>query len=210
MRISNLIRWLAPGFLLLGLCPALDAPHADVIAYQIIPDGEGNRVEFLSKAPLESFKGHTGRVRGEVTCDPAQLGDSVAVVIEVDLASLTTGMKLRDQHMRENHLETDQFPHAVFQGASVLPGSAAQLPPGETAKLELAGSFELHGRRLPLEITARVTRQDEAGGDGLLIECDFPVKLSDYQIKRPKFLVMKLGDTQQVSVRLLARPVSGD
>jgi len=209
MRTPKLIRWLAPGVLLLGLCLAFDAPRAEVITYEITPGAEGHRVEFLSKAPLESFKGRTERVRGEITCDPAQLGDSVGVFIEVDLASMTTGMKLRDQHMRENHLETDQFPHAVFRGATLLPGSARQLAIGERVELKLAGDFVLHGRRLPLDITAHVTRQGEGRGR-LLIECDFPVKLSDYQIKRPKFLIMKVSDVQQISVRLQATPVAGN
>ncbi|MBK9304990.1 MAG: YceI family protein [bacterium] len=40
--------------------------------------------------------------------------------MDVDLAALDTGIGLRNRHMRENHLETDRFPQAVFRGARIL------------------------------------------------------------------------------------------
>lgn len=185
----------------IGLCSPLAG--AEVATYAIVPGREGTEVEFLSKATLESFTGHTDQIRGRVVCDPDGLADSIVVYVEVDLATLETGMGLRDKHMRENHLETDQYPHAIFRGARILSGSERALAAGEPVDIRIAGEFALHGVRRPLEVTARVTRLDD-DPPALAVECAFEVKLADHQIDRPKFLMMKVSDTQRVTLRLLA------
>ena len=202
MTCRNLLRHLVPGVLLLGL--GLVPAQAEWQRFVIRPGDEDNRVEFLSKEPLESFTGKTSVVSGEILCDPEQLADSIEVRIEVDLASLSTGMKLRDQHMRENHLETAQYPVAVFRGAR-LAGDAPRSLTAEATTLQLHGVFDLHGHQRPLALAADIARLEDGT---LTIACDFLVKLSDHAIKRPKFLIMKLSDEQRVTVRLLARPAN--
>jgi hypothetical protein len=42
----------------------------------------------------------------------------------------------------------------------------------------------------------------------VMVTAGFVVKLSDHDIERPRFLVMKLADEQKVTVELTARPVA--
>jgi len=164
--------------------------------------GEGSEVVFTSKAPMESFDGKTDEVSGHITCAAGDLSGALELRIEVDLASIDTGIGMRNTHMRERHLETDEFPLAVFTGESVVSTSSPALAPGQTVELTVQGSFDLHGVSQPRDITAAVTLAD----DGTLsVNAEFAVSLEDHDIDRPKFLVMKLADEQQVRVSLVAR-----
>ncbi len=161
-----------------------------------------SEVVFTSHAPLETFKGRTHGVTGWVDFDPDNLMGPLAWEISVDLASLDTGKKKRNRHMRENHLETDRFPAAVFRGTEVVSCSFGVLAPGAGARVRVRGVFDLHGVVRPLECDVALSRD---GAGNVTIDVGFPVLLSDHAIKRPKFLVMKLADEQQVAVRLVLR-----
>ncbi|HEU4364437.1 MAG TPA: YceI family protein [Candidatus Krumholzibacteria bacterium] len=163
----------------------------------VVKAGAPNKVVFTSKAATETFDGKTDRMSGSIVVDPASVGDSVAVRIVVDLASLDTGIGKRNQHMRENHLETDKYPSAVFEGASVRGPSGAALVPGATVVFDVEGTFTLHGVAKRMRVTVHVTARDART---LVFETSFPVTLADHAISRPKFLFLKLGETQAVTV----------
>lgn len=181
------------------LAAALAAATAPAATWTI---GPGSEVVFTSKAPMESFDGRTAQVRGHVTCDPGALVGPLDLRVEVDLASLDTGIGKRNEHMRDRHLQTATYPLAVFTGRAVTK-AAAPLTPGQPVTLTVEGTLDLHGVARPLTVEATVT----LGPDGALrVDTAFPVKLSDHAIDRPQFLVMKLADEQQVRVQLVAAP----
>lgn len=166
----------------------------------VVKGGPPNEVVFTSKATSETFQGKTDHMEGSITVDPAQVGDSVTVHIEVDLTTLDTGLGKRDQHMRENHLETKKYPKAIFDGVSVKTAGAT-LAVGTPAKLDLEGNFTLHGITRRLRTTVEVLLKDE---HTLTFKTNFPVPLADYKIDRPKFLFLKLGEVQEVAVSGIA------
>jgi polyisoprenoid-binding protein YceI len=173
--------------------------------YEIRP-GEPNLVRFESKAPMESFSGSTRQAQGTLTFDPSNLGDSIDMVVEVDLASLDTGIPLRNEHMRKNHLETERYPQAVFHVRRLLEASAGALGTGRRVSLVAEGDFSLHGVTKRIRVPVEVERQEEKLGGGVRILSRFQVLLPDYEIARPKFLVLKLDELQRVTVDLLAMP----
>jgi polyisoprenoid-binding protein YceI len=190
----------AAGCLLAGLLPR-PASGSD---FQITP-GAPNLVRFESRAPLESFEGKTRQVRGHVKLDPDSLGAWMEVLVEVDLASLDTRIELRNKHMRENHLETAKYPKTVFLGGKVHDLKAARLEPGQTVAFEIEGVFDLHGVKKPLRAPVEMTYSRAEGVAELHVVSRFQVKLPDFEIKRPKFLVMQLDEVQRVSIDLVAR-----
>ncbi len=170
----------------------------------LIEAGEENTLVFYSKAPMESFEGKTDRIEGSVNADLADLGSGVEVEVRVDMASLDTGISLRNRHMRENHLETGEFPEAVFRAQRVLKAPTEALVPGGSAEFVLAGSMTLHGVSREIEAPVKVSCGESGGRIHLDISSEFPIVLSDYDIKRPKFLVLKLNETQDVKIELRA------
>lgn len=178
------------------------ALHAAAVAgsWTVAPGGP-SEIVFVSKAAIESFEGSTDRVEGTIVADPGALTGAIDIEITVDLASLDTGIGLRNRHMRENHLHTDDHPVAVFRAGRVVRADPSDLATIGSSRVELVGTLDLHGVVRPLTVAADL----ELDPDGTLdVACDFTVKLSDHDIPRPKFLIMKLADEQKVRVRLRA------
>ena len=182
--------------ILISLVVAASSAHATSFAVRA---GGENKVVFVSKASMESFEGKTNKLEGSIQVDPDKVGDSAAVHFEVDMASLDTGIAMRNQHMRENHLETAKYPKAIFDGATVRgPGDAA-LTPGKAIPLDVEGTFTLHGVSRRIRITVQTTYQPNDGGR-ITFTTRFPVLLADYAISRPQFLFLKLAESQEVRV----------
>jgi len=66
---------------------------------------------------------------------------------------------------------------------------------------ECEGDFTLHGVTKRLRVNVDVTPSDEKT---LAFKTAFKVPLADYNIARPKFLFLKLGEVQEVNVEGVA------
>ena len=188
------------GAVLLGLVCVAPASAMDFA----VKPGADTKVVFTSKATLESFDGKTNRMEGKLTLDPGTVGDSITVHLEVDLASLNTGMGKRDQHMRDDYLETSKYPKAIFDGAAVLSPAGAKLEPGKPLAFQIEGTFALHGEKHRLRCAATATYTAAGKCGSIAFAATFPITLGDYSIKRPEFLFLKLAEAQQVRVSAVA------
>ncbi|MDA1193311.1 MAG: YceI family protein, partial [Candidatus Poribacteria bacterium] len=85
-------------------------------------EDERDEISFTSKATLEKIVGRVGKSHAEIMIE--NLADltkgELSAVFEVDLNSIKTGIDLRDQHMRDNFLETKEYPTAVFALTKVI------------------------------------------------------------------------------------------
>lgn len=162
----------------------------------------GGEIVFVSKAPMETIVGKSDQVSGTITLDPARVVDSVSVHIEINMASLDTGKEKRNRHMRENHLETEKYPTAVFDGATVVQPRGVTLETEKEIAFDVVGTLDLHGVKRRLSAKVKVKRTSDGS---LEFEAKFPIILSDYEISRPKFLFLKLNETQDVTVKATAR-----
>jgi polyisoprenoid-binding protein YceI len=192
-------------FLLVGLLSSVAHAAGDFV----ISPGEPNLVVFESKTPLETFQGRTRQVQGRLALDPEALGDSIDVVVEVELASLDTGLEIRNRHMRDNHLHTDRFPKAVFRGGGISGLDRQRLDPGERVSFTIHGTLDLHDVEHGMQAAVTMIYNVDDTGTWLDLIARFEVSLADYDIPRPSFLVMKLNDIQAVKVELVARPRDG-
>lgn len=181
------------------------AGSASATTFRVHP-GKECRVSFTSKAAMEQFEGKTNSLEGSIDIDPAALGDTASVRFEVDLATLDTGLKMRNTHMRENHLETSKYPKAVFEGVALRGRSARALEAGRAESLDVEGTFSVHGVSRRIRIGVEVVYRPAAAPAPARIEFSttFPVALADYAIARPQFLFLKLSDVQTVKVRGVA------
>ncbi len=178
---------------------AVWAPSQAATARWQVKPGEGTRVEFVSKAPLETFTGKTSQVSGECTCDLGKLAGEVTLAVAVDMATLDTGLSKRNQHMRENHLHTDRYPQAWLRGGVLKAVGATALPVGGAVSVEFSGELDLHGVRRPVVVPLQLTRPTETS---LVVRGEFPVRLADFGIPRPQVLLMKLAEEQRVRVSI--------
>lgn len=175
------------------------------------PNGRDN-VKFESEAPLENIIGLTNQIRGEIEVDPANLSaEDIRAKFQVDLASMKTGIALRDEHMRENFLHTDKHPQAVFTLTKITAGEKKELKPGERAELIADGVFSLHGVEKSVRVAVDVVYLKESDatkakmpGDLLRIQSRFQLSLPDYGIEVPEMLFMKLDKNVVIEIDALA------
>lgn len=178
---------------------AVWAPTQAATARWQVKPGDGTRVEFVSKAPMETFTGRTKQVGGACTCDIARLSGDITLELAVDMATFDTGLSKRNQHMRENHLHTDRFPKAWLRGGVLKANAASDLPVGGAVSVEFSGELELHGIRRPVVVPLELSRPTEGT---ITVRGEFPILLADYGIPRPQMLLMKLAEEQRVRVSI--------
>jgi len=190
---------------------SFSALSAETVPFYVNGHQENDAVTFISEATLETIEGKTSEIRGFVTIDPTDATIDPQAEFAVDLTSLKTGIDMRDTHMRENHLKTEKFPEAVFVLRKVTAGEGGDLTDGQPKQMTLEGDFTIHGITRPITMDASVTFMAESEttrqkmpGDILHIVIQFEVALADYEIKRPKFLFMKLSETQVVDIDIYA------
>lgn len=160
---------------------------------------EKNRVKFISDAPIEDFEGVTDKIDGYLFWDGRELTDKSQLYFEVDLNTLDTGIGLRNRHMRENYLETDQYPLTWFKGRLVR----AEKGTDGRYQVQADGTMFIHGVEQPKSVGGTITRD----GDVYHITSGFEVKLSDYKIKIPSIMFYKIDETMSLEVDFYVKVV---
>jgi polyisoprenoid-binding protein YceI len=145
-------------------------------------------VSFLSKAPLNEFEGKSSSLNGLVNLETNLLD------FFVDLNTLKTGIGLRDSHMRENYLETEQFPFAEFTGKLV---QQPTLILGAKTPVKAVGKFKIHGIEREIEVPGFLTLVQNGKVE---LDASFEILLSDYKIPLPKLVFYELAQEQKVTI----------
>jgi polyisoprenoid-binding protein YceI len=81
------------------------------------------------------------------------------------------------------------------------------LEPATSTSFEVVGDLDLHGVTRRLAASVNVTHEDRDGTAVLHVVTSFDVNLADHDITRPKFLFLKLGEAQRVTVDIVAAEV---
>tara|TARA_R110002020_G_scaffold321406_4_gene537269 strand:+ start:697 stop:1236 length:540 start_codon:yes stop_codon:yes gene_type:complete len=155
---------------------------------------ESGNVNFLSKASLNEFNGESDKLNGLIDLSQNLLD------FYVDLNTLDTGIGLRNKHIRDNYLETEEYPFAEFTGKmSSIPTLNSETKVPVTA----IGSFKIHGVEQQIEVKGSLSRN--SSGE-LELEGGFDVLLSDYNITIPKLVFFELAEKQEVTFKATLKP----
>ncbi len=120
------------------------------------------------------------------------------LLVTVPLGAVTTGIDLRDTHMREKYLETGQYPTAELS----VPRPGVKFPAdGETVEASAPGTLTLHGKSQAVTVHYKAVRK----GNAYEVKADFHINMNDYGIVTPSYLgiTVKPGVDVAVSFRLL-------
>jgi polyisoprenoid-binding protein YceI len=160
-------------------------------------------IAFESRMDLEDILGSSNQVSGEVS---RSKDGRVSFHVKVPVASLRTGIALRDEHLRSSHwLDAKQFPAIELKGTS-----ARKI--GKD-KWRLSGTFTLRGVARPLEVDLEVKEipaavAARAGLDKvnwIRVRGELQVKLSSHGLQVPSMVAAKVSDRWTVRVSLFAK-----
>lgn len=149
--------------------------------------------------PGGAFEATTTAIRGTLTPGASQ-PLSLSGELAVDLATIDTGIDLRNRHLRENYLEVAR---GEGYDRAVLSDIVLALADGEAFRgvTEFSGSFLLHG------VTRSVTGQAEIEDavSGVRVEAEFVLDLTDFEIDPPEYMGVGVSNKVGVHVSFDAR-----
>jgi polyisoprenoid-binding protein YceI len=147
-----------------------------------------NQAAFFSKTPIEDITGTASGISGIVSLDPANVAKTIKATINVDVATMKTGIGMRDDHVKsDSWLNAEKYPSISFalkelkkikqKAPNVLEGIAS-------------GEFTMHGTNVPMEIPVTLTyvveseqSKKRAPGDLLSVRGKGKLQLSKFGIK---------------------------
>ncbi len=199
---------------LLGVASFLPA-GADAQCFYVNDHSSRDVVRFSSDAPVELIEGVTNKIKGKICYDKTFKFDKshpFEVSFDVDLASIDTGIALRNQHMRDNFLHTAKFPKATFKATSIKSKGKPPFKTGNVVTIQSKGDFTIHGVSISKSIPMKVTYFEESptthkrfkSGNMIRVRGTFPVTLSQHGIPRPEALFVKLADKVFVTIDVFA------
>ncbi|MCB9838320.1 MAG: YceI family protein [Phycisphaeraceae bacterium] len=151
--------------------------------------GRDAQVTFTSDAPLEYIKGTSNQVIGYAVAGEG--GHLLAGEFHLPVASLDTGIPMRNEHVQSNRwLNAESHPDVIFQIAETTDIKLAKTSDTFTTyDVTLVGDMTINGVTREMSIPATVTRMPESDatkvrfpGDLLAIRCSYPILLSDFEV----------------------------
>jgi len=120
--------------------------------------------------------------------------DGEAVKVFVPLASMKTGISIRDRHMHEKYLETPNHPTAELK----VSRSALKIPAaGANVVQDTTGTLILHGTRKQINFRYTCARE----GSKLRVQGSMHINMNDFGIEVPVYLGVTVKPDVDVSSR---------
>jgi polyisoprenoid-binding protein YceI len=124
-------------------------------------------------------------------------GSKVSGVVSLELASLDTGINLRNRHMKDNYLEVAKYPRADL---SLTRLALPDPPPSgefEADNVAFAGDLSLHGVHRPVTGLAHIRRKAEL----LDVTASFEINTNEFGIETPAYMGVTVAEKVKVKVR---------
>lgn len=157
------------------------------------------QIRWTLGAVLHTVHGTFQLRSGTVRFDPATGRASGELI--VDAKSGESGNGSRDSRMHKSILESAMFPEIMFRPDRV----DGQIPEQGKAKLQVHGSFELHGAAhemtLPMEVDVQPGQ--------ILAASQFEVPYIQWHLKNPSTLFLRVDDKVQVELQAKGRLATG-
>lgn len=140
---------------------------------------------YEARAPLGAFRGVNPTLEGQVVFELTK--GFLQGRVCLDLFAWDSKEPLRDQHTREM-FQVDRYPRACLDIRSFDPSRGL-----------VQGTLSLHGVERKVGVPVRYTLEE--GGRLLRFEGELEVLLSDYGLKAPSFMGMRVQDRVVVRVK---------
>lgn len=195
---------------------ALNPCHAKKgIVFHVGDPAGRDTITFTSRAPLEDIVGTTNKIGGYLVFNPNKPRDGGYGKFVVPVASLNTGIPLRDEHLRSDQwFNAEQYPEITFEIEDVKKIEEVRSTDNfSTYEVEVIGPLTIHGQTKQITAPGRITfmkespqTQSKMPGNLLAARAAFNVALSDFGITAPPgtdLIGTKVSDTISVEVSMI-------
>ena len=153
--------------------------------------------------PGGSFEAKSTSLAGVLTLSgarPAQLAGELVV----DLATIDTGIELRNRHLRENYLEIAKgsgYDKAVLSEIRLAEADGDAFE----GRTPFIGSLRMHNVSKPVAGTAEIRRE----AAGMRVMATFQIQLTDFAVEPPQYMGVGVGNKLIVKVAFSAARGAG-
>ena len=165
-----------------------------------------NEVRFLSHTVTLikdfEFEGITDNIDGYLYWEDDSLFLNNELYFVVDLNTFETGIKKRDQDMREVVLETAKWQTTNFTGKIV---HFEKMDTTVTAyRVNSKGKLSLHGVEKEIEVPGKIIFHS----GNIRVQAGFGFLITDYKIEVPSILVAKVAEKIKIKLDFYLLPVN--
>jgi hypothetical protein len=153
-------------------------------------------IQFVSKGAVETIQAN----HRSVTC--VLDSKTGAMQYAVLMKGFEFKKALMQEHFNENYVESDKYPKAEFRGQITNNSEIAYTKDG-VYNAHVKGKLTLHGQTKDVEADGKITVK----GGKLLLNSEFPLLMSDYNIAIPKLVKENMSNTVTVLVNCTLEPL---
>ena len=146
-------------------------------------------ISFVSKTDFETFEAVNNQVTAAYSNGKVQF--------RVPINAFIFEKKLMQTHFQENYMESAKYTNGSFKGTVVTPENFKISNKEQTVTVK--GTFNIHGVEKEMEVNGTLQNTEE----GLKLNANFQILLSDYEIGVPSNLVTKISQNIEVKVKAL-------
>ncbi len=146
-------------------------------------------IHFFSEAPLENIEATTEKAVGAINAEDGK------VFFKVPIKTFDFEKELMEEHFNENYMESDEFPHGIYNG--FVTGEWDASTPG-TYEVSVEGTMNIHGVEQERKDMGTITVNEDGSLD---INAVFMVALEDHEIEVPKLVVKNIAENIEITVK---------
>lgn len=154
----------------------------------------GFTIDEILPADKRTTSGSTKEVTGQANISGSVVEEAT---ITVDMTSLTTDKKVRDQNMKTKLFEVTKFPESTF--TLTEPADLSSVPDDTSpATIPLTGDLTIHGETQEVTADFQVVRD----GDSIILGGDIPINRLDFGVETPEMIAAKISEVGDINVRV--------
>ena len=148
-------------------------------------DTEKSFIEYQAKHLLHQWKGINKNIKGEFFLKDK---DS-KIAVAANIADFDSGISNRDSNSLRV-LDAFKYPQVKFYSDQILITEE---------KIALSGELDFHG----IKINKKFEAEYSVNKDSIEIEGNFSIVLTDFDIKLPSLMLVKMDDIANISYKLI-------
>lgn len=155
-----------------------------------------SQVEFLAigKPSLLKINGKGGKLLGKIELHENLITGEFIVALD----SLTTGITLRDEHMKKKYLQTDQFPNAELKITDLKLEKDPLKSIFITKNIPFKGKLKIHDTESDVEGSFDIDSNEKT----IIVTAKTKTNISAHKIDVPSYIGIKVTDEIEISTTL--------
>jgi len=156
---------------------------------------KSSEISFYSEAQLENIdaKNTSGK--------PVMDTKSGKISVKVSMRGFKFKSSFMEEHFNENYVESEKFPHAIFDG-KIRENEKIDYSKDGQYEVIADGKMTCHGETKEITAPGKLTIK----GTNIILESKFKLKLSDYKIEIPAQRLVNIAETIDVTVKAELEP----